>query len=88
VADLASMDFFTVSTLTGRLLFVFVLLAHDRRRILHVNCTDHPTAAWTAHQAIEALPENLASYLHGHSGISRASSRHSGGKGRLPEERR
>jgi putative transposase len=48
VSALASMDFLTVSTLTGRLLFVFVVLSHDRRRIMHVNCTAHPTSAWTA----------------------------------------
>jgi hypothetical protein len=39
------MDFFTVSTVTGRVLFVLVLLSHGRRRIVHVNCTAHPTAA-------------------------------------------
>jgi len=50
-----SMDFFTVSTLTGRVLFVLVLIAHDRRRMLHINCTEHPTSAWTAQQLVEAL---------------------------------
>jgi transposase InsO family protein len=54
------MDFFTVSTLTGRLLFVFVVLSHDRRRIVHVNCTPHPTSAWTAQQLLEAFPEDTA----------------------------
>ena len=39
-------------------LFVLVLIAHDRRRIVHVNCTEHPTAAWTAQQLVEAFPEN------------------------------
>lgn len=48
VSALASMDFFTVSTVTGRLLFAFVVLSHDRRRIVHLNCTSHPTSAWTA----------------------------------------
>jgi putative transposase len=43
VSALASMDFFTVATLTGRLLFVFVILSHDRRWIMHVNCTRHQT---------------------------------------------
>jgi transposase InsO family protein len=60
VAAFASMDFFTVSTLTGRLLFVFVVLSHDRRRILHVNCTERPTSAWTAQQLNEAFPEATA----------------------------
>ena len=60
VSGLVSMDFFTVSTLTGRVLFVLVLMAHDRRRIVHVNVTEHPTAAWTAQQVVEAFPEDSA----------------------------
>ena len=60
VATLVSMDFFTVPTLTGRVLFVLVLLSHQRRRIIHVNITEHPTAAWTAQQMIEAFPEDTA----------------------------
>jgi putative transposase len=60
VATLVSMDFFTVPTLTGRVLFVFVLLAHHRRRIVHFNITEHPTAAWTAQQMIEAFPDDSA----------------------------
>src|SRR5713101_6497169 len=59
-ASLVSMDFFTVPTLTGRVLFVFVLLAHQRRRIVHLAITDHPTAAWTAQQVIEAFPDETA----------------------------
>ena len=43
-------DLFVVPTVTFRLLFVLVILAHDRRRIVHVAVTDHPTAAWTAQQ--------------------------------------
>jgi len=60
VAALVSMDFFTVPTLTGRVLFVFVLLAHHRRRVVHLAITDHPTAAWTAQQIIEAFPDETA----------------------------
>ena len=56
----AAMDFFTVSTLTGRLLFVVVLLSHHRRRILHINTTAHPTAEWAAQQVVEAFPEETA----------------------------
>ena len=56
VASLVSMDFFTVPTLTGRVLFVLVLLTHHRRRIVHLAVTEHPTAAWTAQQIIEAFP--------------------------------
>ena len=54
------MDFFTVSTLTGRLLFVFVVLSHHRRRILHVTCTARPTSAWAAQQLVEAFPNDTA----------------------------
>lgn len=60
VSAFASMDFFTVPTLTGRLLFVFVVLSYDRRRVVHVNCTAHPTSAWTAQQLLEAFPEDTA----------------------------
>jgi len=49
-------DFFVVPTATFRLLFCFVILSHDRRRILHFNVTAHPTAAWTAQQIREAFP--------------------------------
>ena len=60
VATLVSMDFFTVPTLTGRVLFVLVVLAHQRRRIIHVNITEHPTAAWTAQQIVDAFPDDTA----------------------------
>jgi putative transposase len=60
VATLLSMDFFTVPTLTGRVLFVLVLLSHRRRRLVHVNITEHPTEVWTAQQMVEAFPEDTA----------------------------
>jgi transposase InsO family protein len=60
VADIVACDFFTVPTATFRVLFVFILLAHERRRIVHVNITDHPTAQWTAQQIIEAFPWDTA----------------------------
>jgi hypothetical protein len=64
VIDLISVDFFTVATLRFEVLFVFIVLAHDRRRVLHWNVTTHPTAAWTAEQVVEALPwETSARYL-------------------------
>jgi putative transposase len=44
-----------VPTATFRVLFVFVVLSHDRR-IVHVNVTAHPSAAWTAQQLREAWP--------------------------------
>ena len=59
-----AVDFFTVPTLTCRILFVFVVLAHDRRRILHVDVTRHPTSAWACQQLREALPnETNARFL-------------------------
>ena len=49
-------DFFTVHTLTFRTLYVFVLLSHDRRRIVHWNVTAHPTAPWVWRQIVQATP--------------------------------
>ena len=43
-----------------KVLFVFVVLAHERRRLVHFNVTEHPTAEWTAQQIIEAFPEDAA----------------------------
>jgi transposase InsO family protein len=60
VSQPASIDFFTVPTATFRVLFVFVVLSHGRRRIVHVNVTAHPTAAWTAQQLREAWPWDTA----------------------------
>jgi len=56
VQQIAAADFFVVPTATCRLLFVLVLLAHERRRVVHVAVTAHPTAAWTAQQLREAFP--------------------------------
>ncbi len=52
--EIIALDFFTVPSATFRILFVLIILSHDRRRILHVNVTAHPTAAWTARQLLEA----------------------------------
>jgi len=56
VSQIVAADFFVVPTVTFRLVFVLVLLAHDRRRIRHVAVTAHPTAAWAAQQLREAFP--------------------------------
>ena len=56
VGQIVAADFFVVPTATGRLLFVLVMLAHGRRRIVHVAVTAHPTAAWTAQRLREAFP--------------------------------
>lgn len=54
--QLASIDFFTVPTLTFRILYVFVVLSHERRRVIHFNVTSHPTAEWTSQQLLQAFP--------------------------------
>jgi putative transposase len=53
---LVALDFFTVPTVTFRVLFVLVILAHERRRVVHFHVTEHPTAVWTAQQVVEAFP--------------------------------
>jgi len=57
-------------TATFHVLYVFFVLAHDRRRVLHFNVTEHPSAAWTAQQIIETFPEDTApKYMARVSGI-------------------
>src|SRR5205809_4029793 len=60
IGDIVAVDFFVVPTLTFRLLFGFLILRHDRRELVHVNVTDHPTAAWAAQQLVESFPEETA----------------------------
>ncbi|MDA2935323.1 integrase core domain-containing protein [Acidobacteria bacterium AH-259-D05] len=60
LGDLVSIDFFTVPTQHFHVLFVLVILAHDRRKVVHFNVTEYPTAFWTAQQMIEAFPEDTA----------------------------
>jgi transposase InsO family protein len=60
VQQMASMDFFVVLTALFRVLFVFVVLSHDRRRVMHFNVREHPTEAWTAQQIRETFPWNEA----------------------------
>jgi hypothetical protein len=50
IKDLVSIEFFVVPTVSFRVLFVFVVLAHDRRRVLHFNVTEHPTGQWAGQQ--------------------------------------
>ena len=60
VGCLASIDFFVVPTATFNLLFAFVVLHHERRRIVHFGVTTNPTAAWVAQQIREAFPWDTA----------------------------
>lgn len=67
VRDLVSVDFFTVPTATFRVLFAFVVLSHDRRRVVHFNVTESPSAGWTALQMKQAVafsePDHGPRYL-------------------------
>jgi putative transposase len=64
MGNFVSIDFFTVPTVRLRVLFVLVVLAHHRRRVVHFNVTEHPTAAWTAQQLVDASPdESTPAYL-------------------------
>jgi hypothetical protein len=55
-SQIVAADLFVVPTVTFRLLFVLIILAHDPRRIVHMAVTEHPTAAWTAQQLRNAFP--------------------------------
>jgi putative transposase len=64
VSDLVSVDFFTVPTVLFHVLFVFVVLAQDRRRILSINVTSSPSTTWTANQIVQTFPwETAPRYL-------------------------
>jgi len=49
-----------VPTVSFRVLYVFLVLAHERRRVVHFNVTEHPTAEWTAAQLMQAFPWDTA----------------------------
>jgi transposase InsO family protein len=57
---IAAIDFFTVPTATFNVLYIFVVIEHSRRRIIHFNVTRHPTAKWIAQQLTEAFPFDTA----------------------------
>lgn len=54
--ETAACDFFTLPTATFRVLYCFLVLSHDRRRIVHFNVTTNPTAEWAAQQVVQAFP--------------------------------
>jgi hypothetical protein len=58
--DLVSIDFFTVPTVRFQVLFVFLVLAHHRRRVVHFNVTANPRSQWTAQQIVQAFPFDTA----------------------------
>jgi transposase InsO family protein len=60
VNEWISIDFFTVPTATFWVLFVLVVLSHHRRRVVHFNVTEHPTAFWTGQQMVETFPDDTA----------------------------
>ena len=53
------MDFFTVITANFRILYCLFLIRHDRREIIHLNVTEHPTGEWVVQQLREAFPESM-----------------------------
>ena len=55
--NLVSIDFFVAPAATFRVPFVLIVPAHDRRRVVHFNVTEHPTARWTGEQIITAFPD-------------------------------
>ena len=64
VPDIAAIDFFTVPTLSFRVLYGFLVLRHDQRQVVHFHATEHPTAQWAAQQIIEAFPfDEVPRYL-------------------------
>jgi transposase InsO family protein len=58
--DIVSVDFFTIPTASFRVLFVFLVLTNERRRVVHFNVTDSPSAFWTGQQIVEAFPWDMA----------------------------
>jgi hypothetical protein len=56
VPDSVALDFFVVATVRFQLLYCFIVLRHERRCVVHLNVTPHPTARWTPQQVVEAFP--------------------------------
>jgi hypothetical protein len=57
---IAAIDMFVVASASFRLLYVMIILAHDRRKIMRTAVTEHPTAAWLSRQVTEAFPWDTA----------------------------
>jgi transposase InsO family protein len=56
IQEIVAIDFFVVPTIRNQVLFVFLVVAHERRRVLHFNVTANPMASWAAQQVVEAFP--------------------------------
>ena len=78
LAGTIAIDFLTAPTVTFQVLYVFFVLSLERRRILHVNVTAHPYAAWAAQQIVEAVPHdaNVTRLIRDRDGIYGAASTH------------
>ena len=64
IGEIVATDFFTVPTVGMRVVFVFLVFAHDRRKVLHFGVTEHPTSQWTGQQVVEAFADrDAARYL-------------------------
>src|SRR6516225_2957832 len=60
LGEIVAIDFFTVPTIRLRVLFVFLVMEHERRRVLHFGVSEHPTAEWTGQQVVEAFSDREA----------------------------
>jgi len=60
IGEIVAIDFFTVPTIRLRVLFVFLVIEHQRGKVLHFGITEHPSAEWTAQQVMEAFSERDA----------------------------
>jgi transposase InsO family protein len=57
---IAAIDMFVVASTSFRLLYVMIILAHDRRKIMRTAVTEHPTATWLSRRLTEAFPWDTA----------------------------
>ena len=60
IADLVSNDFFTIPTIHFKVLFVLIVLLHQRGKVVYLNVSENPSAQWAARQMVEAFPWDSA----------------------------
>jgi hypothetical protein len=63
VGQIVAVDFFTIPTIRMKVLFVFLVFEHRRRKVLHFGVTENPTAEWAAQQMVEAYSERQCAAL-------------------------